>query len=765
MNSENNNIEEELSIVDLLVRYLFHWRLFLVSIVVCILAAFAYLRYATPEYKVSSKVVIKDEKKGQVGMDVTAFQDLGIMSANENLENELEVLRSRSLLREVMDTLDLQVTYFMEGRLKKTEIYKQTPVLVSVPEIKTDGTFIIDRGNDQELVLSSEDPEFKKTILPEEPMETPWGELTFSLNGQGRPVFPIIVRLSQKPDVDLLTINAINKTSSVVELSMTTACPEKGRDVINTLVDLYNRKAIEEKNYAARNTDAFIDERLVAISSEYKDAAKSETDYKESQGLINVEAETQLYLTASSQYSQQITSTTIQLDLLRSIKDFLNKPENAGRGLPTNLGITDPTVVALIARYNQEVLEKEKMTVGMTENHLIAKEYAQRIASIKIDLQKGIDITEKSLQTTLAELRKKENSYVGKAVGLSTKERELSELYRQKEIKSTLFNYLLQKKEETGLSLVLATPNAKVLDRAEASSQPVSPKKKIVLLAAFLLGILIPVIYIYIIGIFDNKVRSKKQLTEVLKAPFLGEIPQAKEGDPFPVLKLRSAIAERFRMVSSNIEFIAGTVQGDKIIAVTSTQSGEGKSYFSRNLALSMATVGKKVLLVDLDMRRSQMGQIVELKQEKGMAVYLSHPDTKIDEIIDTRKKMHENLDIVPTVVFPPNPAELLASSRLDDFFRELKGRYDYIILDTAPLGLVADVLRINQFASACIYVVRENYTLKGSLTEVQELYKDRKLHNLTCVLNAVSEGKGYGKYGYGKSGYGNKSDYYHDDK
>jgi capsular exopolysaccharide synthesis family protein len=306
---------------------------------------------------------------------------------------------------------------------------------------------------------------------------------------------------------------------------------------------------------------------------------------------------------------------------------------------------------------------------------------------------------------------------------------------------------MLQKKEETGLSLALATPNAVVIDAADCGS-PVSPKTRIILLAALLIGLIIPFSVIYIKDLFDNKLRNKDQLIQAVKAPFLGDVSVNKLGKVFPVSNVRSEIAERFRIITSNLGFIASGNQ-TKVIMVTSSFGGEGKSFFSQNLAMSLATSGKKTLLIDLDLRKSMTNKTLELNPKEGIALFLSDLRVSVSDIIDVSKNFHKNLDIVPIKVFPPNPAELLASERLDLFFDTAKENYDYIVVDTAPIGLVADAFRINQFADATIFVTRTDYTYKSALSEIESLYRSNKLHNLTVVLNAVSTPKSYGKHNY----------------
>jgi capsular exopolysaccharide synthesis family protein len=555
---------------------------------------------------------------------------------------------------------------------------------------------------------------------------------------------------------------AASKGADVTEISITIANPQKGRDIINSLVNIYNQNAVNEKNYVANNTIRFINERLDIIAKELGSAEKDVENYKKTQGITDLGAQGQMLLASSSEYDKKINTAEVQLSILLDIKSFLSQASYAGNLLPANVGLTDPTILSLINTYNNAIFEKQRNTAGMKDNMPMVIEYNKQIAQIKDDLLKGINFAEQTSKLSLQELRKQESLYLGQARGLSTLERESRELMRQQSIKEQLFIYLLQKKEETGLSLAMATPNAKIIDEASLVGL-VSPRKSILLLAALILGLVIPFGVVYVKDLFDTKVHTKDDITRTVKAPFLGEIPIVKNNkEPFPVLKVRSGIAEKFRIITSNLGFIV-TGQKTKIINITSSASSDGKSFFARNLALSLATSGKKTLLIDLDIRKSVLMKTLDIDAQYGSVYFLSNPETELSEIIHFGK-YHKNLDIIPVKVYPPNPAELLASERLEKLFRETEELYEYIIVDTAPVGLVADVYTINRFVTATIYVIRANYSYKQALFDIQNLYAEKKLNNLTCILNAVPATRRYGYYsGYGYGyGYGkNNHSYY----
>jgi capsular exopolysaccharide synthesis family protein len=757
---ESNTIQseieqEEFSIVDIIFHYLRYWKFFIISVVICLAAAYAYLLYTTPEYKVLSRIIVNDDKKGKTPDMSSAFSDLGVITPMSNLDNELEIFRSQTLMQSVVDSLRLKMSYFKRGKIKDEEIYKATPVYLSIPAILKVGKITVDLVENNIVSVRSSEEGFDQKMAIGKELSSPWGTLKFTLNPFGTESFPIDILIDPNylPKVD---VSSINKTSSVVELSYIVANPQKGQDIINTMVDHYNKDAIADKNYVANSTIDFINSRLGVVTGELQSAEKNVEEYQKSRGITDLQAQGQLLLNSSSDYNKQITNVGIQMELMRQIQGYVMNQSNKDNVLPSNVGITDPTVISLINKYNDQILAKKKSTASMKEDHPAYIEYNNQVSTIRDDLLKGIGISESGLQATIRELQRQDNMNVGQARNMSTQERESRDLFRQQNIKETLYTYLLQKREDTALSLMMATPNAKVIDPAFYDKIPVKPKKMIILLAALIIGVIIPVIVVYIIDLFDNKVHTKEDVTRIITAPFLGIIPVVKGTHPFPVLKVRSSMAERFRTIISNLDFMVGS-ERRKIITVTSYTSGDGKSFFSRNLAMSLATSGKKTLLIDLDLRKSVLVKTLGLTGiEKGSAMFLSDPNLRITEVIDTSHAFHKNLDVIPVHVFPPNPAELLSSKRLEQLFQGIGKDYEYVIVDTAPVGLVADIYSINSYALATIFLIRSDYTLKKNLMEIQEFYKDKKLNNLSVVLNAVTKENinGYGYYGNYKHNY-----------
>ena len=746
--------QNEVSLVETFFHYLSYWKLFVISVIACLVLVGAYLFYTTPTYRVTSRILINDNTKNQTSMDFNAFQDLGIITPTTNLGNEVEVLNSKSLMRSVVDSLNLNISYFeSRGIRRRQEIYRNTPVFVSIGKDVKPGSFTIEKADTNTFSIHSGRDNFSQVVKFGDEIASPWGLLSLRENPFGRASFPITVVVSDPTDDNTLPVLNVTtqkgNSSSVAELSILTSNPDKGKDILNTLITIYNQNAISDKNYVANNTIAFIDSRLNATVKELGTAETDVEQYKKQKGITDLGAQGQILLASSSQYGQKINDAEIQLSILLDLKSFLSQVSNTGNLLPANVGLTDPTILSLINTYNTTLLEKQRQTAGMNDNMPIVAEYNKRIAQIKDDLLKGISFAESTSRATLRDLRKQEGMYLGQTANLTTQEKESRELMRQQTIKEQLFIYLLQKKEDTSLSLATATPNAKVIDEASLFGK-VSPKTSILLLAALILGLVLPIVFVYTKDLFDTKVHTKDEVIRTVKAPFLGEIPDVKDNkDAFPVLKVRSGVAEKFRIIISNLGFMTGGLT-TKVISVTSSSPAEGKSFFARNLALSLATNGKKTLLIDLDIRRSELLKVLNLETQHGSVYFLSNPSATLSEIVQP-SKYHKNLDIIPVKIYPPNPAELLESGRLKTLFEEAGELYEYIIVDTAPVGLVADAYTINKFVTNTIFVIREGTTYKQALHDIQEIYKEKKLNNLTCILNAVPATGRYGyNYGYG---------------
>lgn len=758
--SEN---ESGLDLVELFFEYLRNWKWFLLSGIVVLGLTVLYLLSTTPNYKVTSKILIKDEKGGQV-MDITdAFNDLGLglKGSGTNIENEIEILKSENLLKKVADTLGLYATYYQRRGLRNIELYDLSPVLIRDIQYqeKSPGIFkfeIRSEKGDSAIVVEDKSSNEEKRVKPGELVIMP--DITFRViknptiisDNDNIHIDVAIRKINYKPSIN---VTKIGKYADVIEISAIGASPRKQIDVVSCVIDFYNEQAVADKKKVSEETIAFIDNRLADISGELTEAELDVERYKQGQNMADLEAEGQAYLSSSSEYGKLVAQVELKLNLLSSIENYLNNSEHKDQIVPSNLGIEDPTLSTIIQEYNQHQLEKARITKGMSQSNPVLKTYEERTALLRNNLMESVRNVRSGLRIQRNELQKQENLFSSRIRNLSTKERRTRELYRQQSIKETLFIYLMKKREEAGLFKTAIMPTTKVIESAHRSPYgPVKPRKAIILLAGILIALLIPAIVIYLRKLMDYKISNLDELASMVSIPLLGEIPINTTGhDVLTPDDDHTAIGEKFRLVCANLDFMLSG-QTDKSVMITSSVSGEGKSFFAANLASALSHIGKKTLLVNLDVRKADLAELYGVYSKIGITSYLSDNTIKPEEVIKKSGTEYPNLDIIPAGIIPPNPVALISGPRLSELFNAVKGKYDYIIIDTPPVGLVADALLVNKFANLTIYVVRAQETHKNYLHQVQHLYDNDKLKNMALILNSVDYNKRYGAYG--KYGY-----------
>jgi len=760
--SDTINIREELE------KYLGYWRWFIFGVFVSLSLAFIYLRYTTPQYSAAASIMIKDNKKSGISSELAAFEDLGIIgggSAN-NTDNEIYILKSRKIIGNVVDSLNLTTSYFAEGRVIKSEVYKQRPI--SLEFLKKEANFIekdtafvisiVDQHNfeikDVEgvLILSSQFNEIINSkigvfniILSK--------EFTKSLIDK-----EIIVRLRGRNKVidgyrSRIDIKTVDKNSSVLTLSLQDAVKNKAEDILNELVKQYNLDAIQDKNIVSEKTRDFIKDRLKSVGNDLGIIQDKVKNYKIQFGITGLSAEGELALEAVSANNQKIAEIQSQLSLAEWIQEKLNKESKDNDVLPTNLGFTDLTITSSIQAYNELVLNKNRLLVTAGDRNPQLIETQSRITTLNKNLLSSLANLKKSLEIQLSQLNSEAQKVSSKISEIPLIERGMIDIERQNIIYSELYSYLLKKKEETAISLAVTVPNAKIIDFAYGSGVPVSPKKNNVYLLALLMGVLIPFLIIYLKNLLDTKIHTRKDIEDLTNIPFLGDVPHSENQQKIVIGQedSRSSTAEAFRLIRTNLEFMLANNTASslgKTIFVTSTTSGEGKSFISINLAAALSLSNKKVLLLGLDLRAPKVSEYLNIPERKGMTNFITNKELTLD---DVRFQIPEikGLDIITSGVIPPNPAELLMSSRVEELLIEARNQYDFIIIDTAPVSLVTDTLLVAKYADISMYVARANYLDKRMLNIAQILYKEKKLPNMAIVLNDVDITKGYG-YGYG---------------
>ena len=782
--------EEQVNIQELLFRYLIHWPWFVISIIICIACAWGYLRLTTPIYNISATVLIKDEKKGggaSMSSDLEKMGLEGFVSSSSNVDNEIEVLRSKSLAREVVNNLGLFVTYMDEDEFPSKELYHTSPVLVSLTHQEADKlpgrmeiNMILQPTGALGVQITVGEKEYQKQFdkLPAV-FPTDEGTIAFFANNdtlsavcpenitKERHITAFINRPFSvlKEYVSSLSIAPTSKTTSVVVISLENTNTRRGRDYINKLLEMYNINANNDKNEVAQKTAEFIDERIGIISKELGSTEQDLENFKRSAGITDLSSEAQIALTGNAEYEKKRVENQTQINLVMDLQRYMKG--NEYEVLPSNIGLQDAASAGAIDRYNQMLVERKRLLRTSTENNPTIINLDTSIRAMRTNVQATLDATLKGLQITKEDLAREASRYSRRINDAPTQERQFVSIARQQEIKSGLYLMLLQKREENAITLAATANNAKIIDEALADDNPISPKKMLVYLAALVLGVGLPVGVIYLIGLTKFKIEGRADVEKLTSLPVVGDIPLADEktGSIAVFENQNNLMSETFRNVRTNLQFMLEN--GKNVILVTSTISGEGKSFISANLAISLSLLGKKVVIVGLDIRKPGLNKVFNIpKKEHGITQYLTNTTANLMDFVQP-SDINKNLFILPGGTVPPNPTELLARGGLEKAIETLKANFDYVILDTAPVGMVTDTLLIGRVADLSVYVCRADYTHKAEFTLINELAENNKLPNLCIAVNGLDLNSrkygyyyGYGKYGkyygYGKRyGYG----------
>ena len=782
--------EEQVNIQELLFRYLIHWPWFVVSIIICIACAWGYLRLTTPIYNITATVLIKDEKKGGGANMSSELEKMGLdgfVSSSNNVDNEIEVLRSKSLAREVVNNLGLFVTYMDEDEFPSKELYHTSPVLVSLTHQEADKlpgrmeiNMILQPTGALGVQITVGEKEYRKQFdkLPAV-FPTDEGTVAFFANNdtlsavrpenitKERHITAFINRpfSVSKGYVNSLSIAPTSKTTSVVVISLENTNTRRGRDYINKLLEMYNINANNDKNEVAQKTAEFIDERIGIISKELGSTEQDLENFKRSAGITDLSSEAQIALTGNAEYEKKRVENQTQINLVMDLQRYMKG--NEYEVLPSNIGLQDAASAGAIDRYNQMLVERKRLLRTSTENNPTIINLDTSIRAMRTNVQATLDATLKGLQITKEDLAREASRYSRRINDAPTQERQFVSIARQQEIKSGLYLMLLQKREENAITLAATANNAQIIDAAIADDNPVSPKRMMVYLVALFFGMGIPVGIIYLIGLTKFKIEGRADIEKLTSLPVVGDIPLAdeKSGSIAVFENKNNLMSETFRNVRTNLQFMLEN--GKNVILVTSTISGEGKSFVSSNLAISLSLLGKKVVIVGLDIRKPGLNKVFNIPQkDHGITQFLTNPSMNLMDLVQP-SDINRNLFILPGGAVPPNPTELLARDGLEKAIETLKTNFDYVILDTAPVGMVTDTLLIGRTADLSVYVCRADYTRKAEFTLVNELSENKKLPNLCVAINGLDLQKkkygyyyGYGKYskhyGYGKRyGYG----------
>lgn len=760
---DSDQQEDEINFREVLEKYSYHWKWFLLGVMITLAAAFVYLRYATYQYEVSSTILIVDkENGGGLTSELSAFEDLGLFAGSKtSLDTEMSVLKSRTLMERVIKELGFHVSYYSKDRIGINEIYQEeAPFNINLFVndsifYRLDTTFSITARSASRFVLADGNGDWVKECVFGETIKCKFGDLvatptTINNVKIGR---EIIVKIRPLEAVAINYKNRIliapeSKKSNLLILTLQDPVKIKAQAILDNLVSHYNKDAIEDKSQIAENTETFINNRIDDISVELTNLDLGVETYKVENRLTDMASEAGIVLQSNAQLSNQIVDLTSQIKLIDYVINYMKTNKNDL--IPANLGVLNETTSQNTLNYNRLLLERNRLLTGANEKNPIVINLNDQIVRLRESIDQSLRNSRSSLSISLNETRIQERGLASKMYSAPKKEREIKDIQRQQQIIETLYLYLLQKREENSISRAVTVPNAKVIDKAYGSNIPVSPNKMIMYIVAFFLGLFVPFLIISVRMQLDNKIHTREDVETMVKVPILGDIPTTKSNKKLIITEQdNSTVAESFRLLRTNVKFLLpGNANEAKTIFITSTIGGEGKTFIAINLASALALLNKKVLLIGADIRKPKIATYLNTKQEKGLAHFLIDNSLKVTDVIVHHDKT--NLDILETSNIPPNPSELLSNGRFDEVIAYGRANYDFVVVDTAPVNVVTDTLLMGHHADLFVYVIRANFLDKRLLTIPKMMHENKRLPYMALLINDTNfEKKGYG-YGYG---------------
>ena len=793
--------QEETSSINFQTIYtavILHWKWFVLSLIICMGSAIIYLRYKTPVYQAYAKLLIKDDdSRGRGGKSgVLTTSNLGIMSNSTGIDNEMEILSSLSIAQQAVRDLKLYVNYSLEGKVKDHLIYNSEPISVDLDpshleklnypislEINRKGSSYTVTGeylNPKTGVKNS----IEKTItsFPTR-IDTKTGIITLQSNGdrgllpEGRALKVTI--LSPKSVAakyaGSLSVSQTSKTTTIAELVLKDESPQRAVDYLRQLAICYNRQANEDKNEIAVRTEEFINGRLEKINAELGSTEGSLEEYKKRNNMVELKVNAVQAVQNQDVYSQKLAEANTQMALLNSISEYMNDPSNKYQTLPSNVGLSDASATSLIDKYNDIVITRNRLLRSASESSPTVTPLTAQLDDLTSSIKRAMIQARKSMEIERNNIANMYGRYASQTNATPEQERILTQIGRQQDVKSGLYLMLLQKREENSISLAATADKGKLIDDPQYMGK-VSPKNSMIMLIALILGLAIPAGVIFIVNFMRYKIEGHDDVAKLTSLPIIADVAVASEtaktkADIVVHENQNNQIEEVFRSLRTNLQFIMA--ENEKVVLFTSSTSGEGKTFTAANLAVSFAFLDKKVVLVGLDIRKPRLAELFEINDHQhGITNLLTQPDPTAADVKKQILKsgISNNLDILMAGPIPPNPAELVARKSLDQVIDILKETYDYVLIDSAPVGLVTDTLQIGRVANATVFLCRADYTPKEAFGYINDLAKEKKLPNMCVVINGIDMSKkkygyyyGYGRYGkYGRYGrYGHKSGTY----
>jgi len=815
---QEQETQERQSAFDFAVLYrtiILNWYWFILSLVICGGLGAIYLRYATPKYQSTAKLLIKDDdsnsKRGQSLQNMT---NLGIISNSAGIDNEMEILTSHSIAEDAIRDLKLYVDYSTKGRIKDIILYRDQPLNVDIDRahleklnqpvdltITRNGTTYIVSGtysvptdeNESEGPFSLNR---KFTSLPAT-IATRAGIITISSNnghslhdGQTLKVEVLSPKMASNKYVGELQVAQTSKTTSIAQLQLTDEVPQRSLDYLKQLAIVYNRQANEDKNIVALRTEKFINSRLQKINAELGKTEGQLQNYKQQNGMVELKLNAGNAVTNQNESELKLADIQTQIELFSTIaQEVESSSRNLSQVIPSNVGLDDQSSTSLINKYNELVLERNRLLRSASENSPVVEPLTAQIRELNGNIRRAISTARQNLQIQRDALAAQVSKFNEQVAETPQQERMLTQIGRQQEVKSGLYLMLLQKREENSISLAATADKGKLIDDPQLVGK-ISPKSAIIMLIALLLGLAIPALVIFLLQIFRYKIEGHEDVARLTKLPIIADVAIASntakgKADIVVHENQNNQMEEIFRSLRTNLQFMLH--EGQKVVLFTSSTSGEGKTFTAANLSVSFGLLGKKVILVGLDIRRPRLAELFGINDHRHGITNLLVKDAPTAADVQEQilpSGVNKNLDLLMAGPIPPNPAELIARSSLEAIIKALKDKYDYIMIDTAPVGLVTDTLQIARVADASIYMCRADYTPKSNFELINALANEKKLPNMAMVLNGIDMskkkygyyygygrygkygryGRGLGSYGYGKNGnygsYGNYGNY-----
>uniref|UniRef100_UPI004026C205 GumC family protein n=1 Tax=Prevotella sp. TaxID=59823 RepID=UPI004026C205 len=783
---------EEKSSFDFAVIYttlILNWKWFVLSLIICLGAAHIYLRYATPIYQAAAKLLIKEEQNGRRGNSIQSSANLGIISNSNGIDNEMEILKSRTLAQQAVYDLKLYTTYRHEGRIKDHLIYGEQEVNVDMDyehlkKLNAPMSFKITREGRNYHVVGSyfvpiDDNSYNPgpvtvdkviTALPAT-LGTRVGMVKFTQNGnymlrdgESLKVTMIAPEIAAGKYVGSLSVSPSTKATSIAQLVITDEIPQRAIDYLKQLAIVYNRQANEDKNQIAVRTEQFINQRLEKINAELGNTEGQLENYKKRNNMVQLSMNASTAFSNADSYAQKLNEANTQVALLDELTKYMNEPSNRHQPIPSNVGLNDASATSLINKYNEIALQRNQLLHSASESSPTVTPLTSQLDDLQASIKRAMSQARAGLNIQRNSIASQQGKYQGQISNTPEQERILTQIGRQQEVKSGLYLMLLQKREENSISLAATADKGKLIDNPVFAGK-VTPKDSIILMIAFGLGLAIPALILFLLAFFLYKIEGHDDVAKLTKLPIIADVAiasdRAKTKADIVVHENKNNLMEEiFRSLRTNLQFLMK--EHDKVILMTSTTSDEGKTFIASNVAISFALLGKKVVLVGLDIRKPRLAELFEIDDHHhGITNLLIKDNITWDDVNKqiVNSGVNNNLDLLMAGPVPPNPGELVTRKSLEETMDILKEHYDYIIIDTAPVGLVTDTLALGRIANATVYVCRADYTQKSSFGLINGLAYEKKMPNMSIVLNGVDLSKkkygyyyGYGKYGkYGK--------------